>query len=69
MVIVVEEVKVFFRYDDVLLESVFKEELSLIDFVIEGEENNEYGVDWILKFGINLWYCVKVRKNFFINKI
>lgn len=58
-----EEVKVPFRYDDVLLESASQEELSLIDFAIEDEENNEHGVDWTSKLGINLRYCVKVRKN------
>ncbi|WZZ23197.1 hypothetical protein YC2023_124584 [Brassica napus] len=67
--IVAEEVKVPFRYDDVLLESASKEELSLIDLAIEGEENNEYGADWTSKLGINLRYCVKVRKNSPTNKI
>ncbi|ESQ40332.1 hypothetical protein EUTSA_v10012447mg [Eutrema salsugineum] len=61
--IVAEEVKVPFSYDDVLLESASKEELSIIDLAIEDEESNEYGVDWTSKFGINLRYCVKVRKN------
>uniref|UniRef100_A0A1J3FQE6 Putative lysine-specific demethylase ELF6 n=1 Tax=Noccaea caerulescens TaxID=107243 RepID=A0A1J3FQE6_NOCCA len=61
--IVAEEVKVPFRYDDVLLESASQEELSLIDLAIEDEENNEHGVDWTSKLGINLRYCVKVRKN------
>ncbi|KAF2535746.1 hypothetical protein F2Q70_00006716 [Brassica cretica] len=67
--IVAEEVKVPFRYDDVLLESASKEELSLIDLAIEGEENNEHGADWTSKLGINLRYCVKVRKNSPTNKI
>ncbi|KAJ4882404.1 putative lysine-specific demethylase ELF6 [Raphanus sativus] len=67
--IVAEEVKVPFRYDDVLLESASKEELSLIDLAIEGEENNEHGADWTSKLGINLRYCVKVRKNSANNKI
>ncbi|CAH8379633.1 unnamed protein product [Eruca vesicaria subsp. sativa] len=67
--IVAEEVKVPFRYDDVLLESASKEELSLIDLAIEGEENNEHGADWTSKLGINLRYCVKVRKNSPSNKI
>ncbi|CAH2074197.1 unnamed protein product [Thlaspi arvense] len=61
--IVAEEVKVPFSYDDILLESASKEELSLIDLAIEDEENNEHGVDWTSKLGINLRYCVKVRKN------
>ncbi|KFK24872.1 putative lysine-specific demethylase elf6-like [Arabis alpina] len=61
--IVAEEVKVPFSYDDVLLESASQEELSLIDLAIEDEENNEHGVDWTSKLGINLRYCVKVRKN------
>ncbi|VVB13157.1 unnamed protein product [Arabis nemorensis] len=61
--IVAEEVKVPFGYDDVLLESASQEELSLIDLAIEDEENNEHGVDWTSKLGINLRYCVKVRKN------
>ncbi|KAG2262516.1 hypothetical protein Bca52824_069595 [Brassica carinata] len=49
--IVAEEVKVPFRYDDVLLESASKEELSLIDLAIEGEENNEHGADWTSRLG------------------
>lgn len=64
-----EEVKVPFRYDDVLLESASREELSLIDLAIEGEETNEHGADWTSKLGINLRYCVKVRKNSANNKI
>ncbi|KAG7554063.1 JmjN domain [Arabidopsis suecica] len=61
--IVAEEVKVPFSYDDVLLESASQEELSLIDLAIEDEENYEHGVDWTSELGINLRYCVKVRKN------
>ncbi|CAA7033953.1 unnamed protein product [Microthlaspi erraticum] len=61
--IVAEEVKVPFSYDDVPLESASQAELSLIDLAIEDEENNEHGVDWTSKLGINLRYCVKVRKN------
>ncbi|KAJ0243942.1 lysine-specific demethylase ELF6 [Hirschfeldia incana] len=67
--IVAEEVKVPFSYDDVLLESASKEELSLIDLAIEGEETNEHGADWTSKLGINLRYCVKVRKISPNNKI
>lgn len=37
--------------------------MSLIDLAIEDEENNEHGVDWTSKLGINLRYCVKGRKN------
>ncbi|KAL1201477.1 Lysine-specific demethylase ELF6 [Cardamine amara subsp. amara] len=61
--IAAEEVKVPFSYDDVLLESASQEELSLIDLAIEDEENNKHSVDWSSKLGINLRYCVKVRKN------
>ncbi|CAN8257194.1 unnamed protein product [Cochlearia groenlandica] len=61
--IVAEEVKVPFNYDDIVLESASREELSLIDLAIQDEENNEHGVDWTSKLGINLRYCVKVRKN------
>lgn len=61
--IVAEEVKVPFSYDDVLLESASQEELSLIDLAIEDEEKYEHSVDWTSELGINLRYCVKVRKN------
>ncbi|KAF8115291.1 hypothetical protein N665_0029s0126 [Sinapis alba] len=67
--IVAEKVKVLFSYDDILLESASTEELSLIDLAIEGEETNEHGADWTSKLGINLRYCVKVRKNSPNNKI
>ncbi|XP_010423602.1 PREDICTED: probable lysine-specific demethylase ELF6 [Camelina sativa] len=61
--IVAEEVKVPFSYDDVLLESASQEELSLIDLAIEDEKNYNHALDWTSELGINLRYCVKVRKN------
>ncbi|XP_010543545.1 PREDICTED: probable lysine-specific demethylase ELF6 [Tarenaya hassleriana] len=61
--VVAEEVNVSFNYNDVPLETASREDLGLIDLAIEDEENNEHGEDWTSKLGINLRYCVKVRKN------
>ncbi|EOA19804.1 hypothetical protein CARUB_v10000051mg [Capsella rubella] len=66
---VAEEVKVPFSYDDVLLEGASQEELSLIDLAIEDEENYKHAIDWTSELGINLRYCVKVRKNSSTKKI
>ncbi|KAG0484359.1 hypothetical protein HPP92_008438 [Vanilla planifolia] len=47
---------------DFPLENASQEALDLINLSIDDEEHQEDGKDWTSKLGINLRYCVKLRK-------
>ncbi|KAE8701535.1 Acyl-CoA N-acyltransferases (NAT) superfamily protein [Hibiscus syriacus] len=51
-----------FNFNDVPLEAASKEDLNLINFAID-DEHDEILEDWTTELGVNLRYCVKVRKN------
>ncbi|KAF5467098.1 hypothetical protein F2P56_016960 [Juglans regia] len=51
-----------FNYNEVPLDIASQQDLNLIDLAIDDEEHDECGEDWTSKLGINLRYCVKVRK-------
>ncbi|KAF2318507.1 hypothetical protein GH714_008418 [Hevea brasiliensis] len=58
-----EDISIRFNYNEVPLESASQEDLNLIYLAIDDEDHDECGEDWTSKMGINLRYCVKVRKN------
>ncbi|KAF5742549.1 hypothetical protein HS088_TW09G00599 [Tripterygium wilfordii] len=60
---VAEEIGCSFNYNEIPLGSAFQEDLNLIDLAIDNEDHDERGEDWTSKLGINLRYCVKIRKN------
>lgn len=60
---IAEEIGSPFGYNDIPLGEASQEDLNLIDLAIDDEEHNECGEDWTSKSGINLRYCVKVRRN------
>ncbi|KAG5541007.1 hypothetical protein RHGRI_021032 [Rhododendron griersonianum] len=60
---IAEEIGSPFGYNDIPLGEATQEDLNLIDLAIDDEEHDECGEDWTSKSGINLRYCVKVRKN------
>lgn len=60
---IAEEIGSPFGYNDIPLGEASQEDLNLIDLAIDDEEHDECGEDWTSKSGINLRYCVKVRKN------
>ncbi|KAJ6317469.1 hypothetical protein OIU76_013082 [Salix suchowensis] len=60
---IAEEIESPFNYNEVPLEAVSKENLNLINLAIDDEDHHECGEDWTSKLGINLRYCVKIRKN------
>ena len=45
------------------MEAASQENLNLINLAIDDEDHHECGEDWTSKLGINLRYCVKIRKN------
>ncbi|XP_022748464.1 probable lysine-specific demethylase ELF6 [Durio zibethinus] len=59
---VAEDIGIPFNYNDVPLRAASQEDLNLINFAID-DEHDEIGEDWTSKLGVNLRYCVKVRKN------
>ncbi|XVE68864.1 hypothetical protein DITRI_Ditri09bG0104100 [Diplodiscus trichospermus] len=59
---VAEDIGIPFNYNDVPLDAASQEDLNLINFAID-DEHDEIGEDWTSKLGVNLRYCVKVRKN------
>lgn len=61
--VVAEEIGHPFNYHEIPLESASEGDLSLINLAIDDEGHVECGKDWTSKLGINLQYCVKVRKN------
>ncbi|KAJ8759172.1 hypothetical protein K2173_004179 [Erythroxylum novogranatense] len=61
---IAEEINCPFNCNEVSMESASQADLNLIDLAIGEQEHNEYGEDWTSRLGINLQYCVKVRKNF-----
>ncbi|KAG6763531.1 hypothetical protein POTOM_030954 [Populus tomentosa] len=60
---IAEEIESSFNYNEVPLEAASKEDLNLINLAIDDEDHHECGEDWTSKLGINLRYCVKIRKN------
>ena len=60
---VAEEIGHPFKYNEIPLDTASQEDLNLINLAIDDEEHVECGEDWTSKVGINLQYCVKVRKN------
>ncbi|OMO96830.1 hypothetical protein CCACVL1_04761 [Corchorus capsularis] len=59
---VAEDIGVPFNYNDVPLDAASQEDLNLINLAID-DERDEIGEDWTSKLGLNLRYCVKIRKN------
>ncbi|XWS66173.1 hypothetical protein CRYUN_Cryun05aG0177200 [Craigia yunnanensis] len=59
---VAEDIGIPFDYTDIPLDAASQEDLNLINFAID-DEHDEVGEDWTSKLGVNLRYCVKVRKN------
>ncbi|XVF75567.1 hypothetical protein PTKIN_Ptkin13bG0197200 [Pterospermum kingtungense] len=59
---VAEDIGIPFNYPDVPLGAASQEDLNLINLAID-DEHDEIGEDWTSKLGVNLRYCVKVRKN------
>ena len=60
---IAEEIGRPFSYNEVPLDIASQGDLNLIDLAIDDEEHVECGEDWTSKLGINLRYCVKVRKS------
>ncbi|KAF9674892.1 hypothetical protein SADUNF_Sadunf10G0174400 [Salix dunnii] len=60
---IAEEIENSFNYNEVPLEAASQENLNLINLAIDDEDHHECGEDWTSKLGINLQYCVKIRKN------
>ncbi|XP_039135579.1 LOW QUALITY PROTEIN: lysine-specific demethylase SE14-like [Dioscorea cayenensis subsp. rotundata] len=56
---VAEEIGMQFNFKDFPIEDASATDLDLINFSIDGGEEHE---DWTSKLGINLRYCIKVRK-------
>ncbi|XVE99292.1 hypothetical protein REPUB_Repub03eG0186000 [Reevesia pubescens] len=59
---VAEDIGIPFNYNDVPLDAASQEDLNLINFAID-DEHDKIGEDWTSGLGVNLRYCVKVRKN------
>lgn len=59
---IAEEIGCPFNYNEVPLDIASKEDLNLIDLAVD-DGRDECGEDWTSKLGINLRYCVKVRKS------
>ncbi|KAM1231012.1 hypothetical protein ACFX2G_041998 [Malus domestica] len=59
---IAEEIGCSFNYNEVPLDNASQEDLNLIELAVD-DERDECGEDWTSKLGINLRYCVKVRKN------
>ncbi|GMI83386.1 hypothetical protein HRI_002007900 [Hibiscus trionum] len=59
---VADGVDIPFNYNDVPLDAASEEDLNLINFAID-DEHDEIREDWTSTLGVNLRYCVKVRKN------
>lgn len=60
---VAEEIRTEFNYKEILLDSASKDELSLIDIAIDGEQFTDCQEDWTSKLGMNLRYSIKVRNS------
>ncbi|XP_068639777.1 lysine-specific demethylase ELF6-like isoform X1 [Aristolochia californica] len=59
---IAEEVGVHLQFLDGALNLASKEDLNLINIAIDVDEHEECGEDWTSKLGLNLKYCVKIRK-------
>ncbi|KAK9283768.1 hypothetical protein L1049_012020 [Liquidambar formosana] len=60
---VAEEIGSPFNYNEIPLDTASQEDLNLINLAIDEEDHDERGEEWTSELGINLRYCVKVRKN------
>ncbi|KAJ6717646.1 LYSINE-SPECIFIC DEMETHYLASE ELF6-RELATED [Salix purpurea] len=60
---IAEEIENPFNYNEIPLEAASQGNLNLINLAIDDEDHHECGEDWTSKLGINLQYCVKIRKN------
>ncbi|KAL7228660.1 hypothetical protein ACSBR2_007378 [Camellia fascicularis] len=63
--VIAEEIGSPFGYNEIPLDNASQEGLNLIDLAIDDEHDECGGEDWTWtsKLSINLWHCVKVRKN------
>ncbi|XP_008775348.2 lysine-specific demethylase SE14 [Phoenix dactylifera] len=59
---IAEEIGIQFNCKDVPLENASPPDLDLINTSIDDEEHEEDGKDWTSKLGVNLKYCIKLRK-------
>ncbi|KAG9441863.1 hypothetical protein H6P81_017717 [Aristolochia fimbriata] len=59
---VAEEVGVHLQFVGGALDLASEEDLKLINIAIDVDEHEDCGEDWTSKLGINLKYCVKLRK-------
>ncbi|XP_065872934.1 lysine-specific demethylase ELF6 [Euphorbia lathyris] len=66
---IAEEIGIPFQYKEAPLNTASQEDLNLIYLALDGENRAQCGEDWTSKMGINLRYCVKVRKNSPSNKV
>lgn len=61
--VLAEETVSNFDYKEIPLNSATSADLNLIELAIFDDENDSYGEDWTSILGINLRYCVRVKKN------
>ncbi|KAL2548860.1 putative lysine-specific demethylase ELF6 [Forsythia ovata] len=66
---IAEEISIPFNYNEIPLDRASQEDLYLVDFAIDGEEQTECIEDWTSQMSINLQHCVKVKKNFPSNNV
>ncbi|XP_072954041.1 probable lysine-specific demethylase SE14 [Typha angustifolia] len=59
---IAEEIGVQFDCKDIATENASPSDLHLINISIDDEEHEEDGKDWTSILGLNLKYCVKLRK-------
>ncbi|KAJ4777633.1 Lysine-specific demethylase SE14 [Rhynchospora pubera] len=59
---IAEETNIDFDYADINLEKASPSDMYIINISIDDEGYEEDGTNWTAKLGLNLKYCVKVRK-------
>ncbi|WOL09870.1 putative lysine-specific demethylase ELF6 [Canna indica] len=59
---IAEEIDIQFNCEDVPLINASRSDLELINISIDEEKHEEDGNDWTSKLGLNLKYCVKLKK-------
>ncbi|OWM70205.1 hypothetical protein CDL15_Pgr026055 [Punica granatum] len=62
--VIAGETSTCFDYEEIPLHIATQADLNLIELAIIDDENDKYGVDWTSNLGINLRYCVRIRKNY-----
>ncbi|KAI4384401.1 hypothetical protein MLD38_002565 [Melastoma candidum] len=60
---IAEEIGVPFKYKEIPMDNASEEDLNLIDLAIANEQRGSVSKDWTSSLGVNLRYCMKVRKN------